>query len=247
MSKINIREVAMPVNMYSIKCPYSMTPVAITVHNTANDASAENEIRYMQSNYDQTSFHIAVDDKESVIGVPLTRNAWHSGDGRNGKGNRTTIAIEICYSKSGGERFVKAEQNAATLIAQMLKERGWGVSKVTKHQDYSGKYCPHRTLDMGWSRFISMVQAELNALSVSSDSPVSTSSSQSYAFTPYIVRVTADSLNYRTGSGVQHSIVGQIKKGGLYTIVDEENGWGLLKSYASQRNGWINLAYTTRV
>ena len=29
----------------------------------------------------------------------------------------------------------------------MLKERGWGIHSVKKHQDWSGKYCPHRTLD----------------------------------------------------------------------------------------------------
>ena len=63
----------------------------------------------------------------------------------HGKGNMQGIAIEICYSKSGGDRFIKAEKNAAKFIAQLLKERGWGIDKVTKHQDYSSKYCPHRT------------------------------------------------------------------------------------------------------
>lgn len=151
---------------YSIKCPYAMTPTRIVVHNTANDASAKNEISYMITNSNQVSFHFAVDDKEIVQGIPLDRNAWHAGDG-NGKGNREGIAIEICYSKSGGDRFIKAEQNAASFIAQLLKERGWGIDKVTKHQDYSGKYCPHRTLDMGWQRFLNMVQKELNGQSTS--------------------------------------------------------------------------------
>lgn len=35
---------------YSVKCPYSMTPIGICIHNTANDASAANEISYMISN-----------------------------------------------------------------------------------------------------------------------------------------------------------------------------------------------------
>ena len=26
------------------------------------------------------------------------------------------------------------------------------------------KYCPHRTLDMGWQRFLNMIKAELNSL-----------------------------------------------------------------------------------
>ena len=162
---MEVRQMLVDTSKYSIKCPYTMKPTRIVVHNTANDASANNEISYMRSNNDETSFHFAVDDKEVVQGIPLNRNAWHAGDG-HGIGNMQGIAIEICYSKSGGDRFIKAEQNAAKFIASLLKERGWGIDKVTKHQDYSGKYCPHRTLDMGWERFLNMVRTELGQSTV---------------------------------------------------------------------------------
>ena len=148
---------------YNIKCPYSMSPSRIVVHNTANDASARNEVSYMISNDQEVSFHYAVDDKEVVQGIPENRNAWHCGDGANGKGNREGIAIEICYSKSGGSRFTQAEKNAVDLIAEILKRYGWGVDAVTKHQDYNGKYCPHRTLDQGWDRFIKMIEAKMSS------------------------------------------------------------------------------------
>ena len=153
-----------PISKYNIKCPYPMTPEFIVVHNTANDASAANEVAYMISNNNQVSFHYAVDDKEIVQGILENRNAWHAGDGTNGRGNRKGLSIEICYSKSGGNRFIAAEKLAAKFIAQKLKEKGWRIDKVKKHQDFSGKYCPHRTLDMGWQRFLDMVQSELNAL-----------------------------------------------------------------------------------
>lgn len=146
---------------YNIKCPNKMTATRIVVHNTYNDASARNEINYMINNNNEVSFHFAVDDKEIVQGLPLDRNSWNAGDG-HGKGNMEGIAIEICYSKSGGDKFIKAEQNASKFIAQLLKERNWGIDRVTKHQDYSKKYCPHRTLDMGWDRFINMIKNELN-------------------------------------------------------------------------------------
>ncbi len=165
---MKIRNIAMPKGKYAIKCPYTMVPECIVVHNTANDASAANEIKYMQSNNNQVSFHYAVDDKEVVQGVPLDRNAWHAGDGSEGKGNRKGIAVEICYSRSGGTRFTAAEQNAAQFVATLLKSYGWGINRVTKHQDYSGKYCPHRTLDLGWSRFLKMVEANMKALNVAS-------------------------------------------------------------------------------
>lgn len=146
---------------YYLKCPYEMLPTRIVVHNTTNDASARNEISYMTNNAEETSFHYAVDDKEIVQGIPENRNAWHAGDG-NGKGNREGIAIEICYSKSGGDRFTKAESNAVDLIVDILNRYNWDIDKVTKHQDYSGKYCPHRTIDLGWDRFINNIKEKLS-------------------------------------------------------------------------------------
>lgn len=165
---------------YNIKCPYSMTPKFIVIHNTANDASAKNEITYMKNNNNEVSFHFAVDDVEARQGLPLDRNGWHAGDGGNGQGNRYGIAIEICYSKSGGDKFTKAEKNAAKLAAQLMHERGWGISHLKKHQDFSNKYCPHRTLDLGWDRFKKMVQTELNALNGSTEKPSDTGTSTSY-------------------------------------------------------------------
>lgn len=162
---LTIKKIAMPQDKYAIKCPYTMSPTRLVIHNTANDASALNEVKYMQSNNNQVSFHFAVDDKQAVQGVEMWRNAWHAGDGANGKGNREGIAIEICYSKSGGARFDKAEENAAELAAKLLIDFGWGLDKVTKHQDYSPwKNCPHRTLDRGWDRFIKMVETKRNAM-----------------------------------------------------------------------------------
>lgn len=150
-----------PSSKYDIKCPFEMKPTRIVVHNTANDASARNEIAYMTNNDYETSFHYAVDDVEIVQGIEEDRNAWHAGDG-NGVGNREGIGIEICYSLSGGERFDKAEDNAVDLIVDIMNRYGFSIEQVTKHQDYSGKYCPHRTLDNGWERFINKIQSRLN-------------------------------------------------------------------------------------
>lgn len=150
-----------PPSKYSIKSPYSMSPLGICIHNTANDASAENEIKYMLSNDNKVSFHYAVDDKEIIQAIPNSRNAWHAGDG-SGEGNRRYISIEICYSKSGGARFEAAMQNAAWLTAKLCKDYDWDISHVKKHQDFSGKHCPHRILDdYGWDYFLNLVKAEL--------------------------------------------------------------------------------------
>ena len=275
---------------YSVKCPYSMTPEFIVVHNTANDASAANEVKYMISNNNQVSFHFAVDDKEVVQGLPTDRNAWACGDGANGKGNRKGIQIEICYSKNGGVRFENAEKNAAKFIAQLLKERGWGVDKVKKHQDFSNKYCPHRTLDKGWASFVNMVKDYLNELnkpvqstqssniSVGDKVKVKTtathyatgqsmasfvkgstyevtkvdgnklllsdivswvwdydvdkvgSTTKSNSDNSVLVEIVCDELNIRQQADFNSKVVGTVKRGEVFTIVEEKNGLGKLKS-----------------
>lgn len=60
---------------------------------------------------------------------------------------------------------------------------------------------------------------------------------------PYVVRVTTEALNIRNGPGTIYKINGVIKDKGSYTIVEEKNGWGKLKSGA----GWISLEYTQKV
>lgn len=162
---IKIRKKLVSSGKYNIKCPYTMNAEYVTFHNTANDATAQNEISYMIRNNNQVSYHFAVDENEVVQGIPINRNAWHCGDGRNGTGNRKSIGVEVCYSKSGGERYKKAESLAIKFIAQLLHERGWGVDRVKPHQFWSGKYCPHRVLaDKRWGDVISRIQAELNAI-----------------------------------------------------------------------------------
>ena len=66
------------------------------------------------------------------------------------------------------------------------------------------------------------------------------------SFTPYLVKVSITDLNYRKGPSTSYASYGYIPVG-VYTIVDEQDGWGLPKAYADQRNGWISLAYTKRL
>lgn len=64
----------------------------------------------------------------------------------------------------------------------------------------------------------------------------------------YIVRITAQSgLNVRSGPGTNYGVVMTLTYGGGYTIVEEQNGWGLLKAYSQKKNGWISLKYTKRI
>lgn len=154
---MQITRLQCPENKYPTKCPDITTKKGITVHNTYNDATAMAEASYMLGRPEKVSFHVAVDNERVVECLPLNRSCYAAGDGRYGFGNAETINIEICYSKSGGERFDEAEELAAEYIAYLLKQYGWGIDKVGTHQMRSGKYCPHRTLDLGWQRFLDKI------------------------------------------------------------------------------------------
>lgn len=158
---MEIKESLLDKSKYSLKCPHSMNPNFIIVHDTANDAPAKNEVSYMKNNFSSTSFHMAVDDIEAIQAIPFDRNTWNCGDGGKGNGNRNGISIEICYSKSGGARWEKAKANAVEVIVQLLKQYGWGIEQVKKHQDFNGKYCPHRILDEGWENFLNLIKEKL--------------------------------------------------------------------------------------
>lgn len=63
----------------------------------------------------------------------------------------------------------------------------------------------------------------------------------------YLVKIDAKSLNVRKGPSTDYGISTTVSYGEVFTIVDEEDGWGLLKSYKKDRNGWIYLYYTEKV
>lgn len=143
-----------------------MEATTITIHNTGNAKStAQNERDWLTnpSNQRQASFHIVVDEHEAIECVPLNEVAWHAGDG-NGNGNRHSIGIEICESGNYAQTLI----NASELVAHMLFERGWGIDRLRRHFDWSGKICPRLMYSGGkwtaWERFKLMVSKQLKSL-----------------------------------------------------------------------------------
>ncbi|WP_082672900.1 peptidoglycan recognition protein family protein [Paenibacillus senegalimassiliensis] len=143
----------------------AMAATTITIHNTGNPSStAANERAWLTnpSNNRTASYHIVVDDKEAIECLPLNESAWHAGDGSRAKsGNRTSIGVEICE-----RNYSQSLDNAVKLVAAMLKERGWGIDRLRRHWDWSGKVCPRLMYDSGkwtgWIEFKNRVAAELD-------------------------------------------------------------------------------------
>ena len=61
---------------------------------------------------------------------------------------------------------------------------------------------------------------------------------------PYGIKIAnCTELNIRKGPGVAYAVVGSIKDNKIYTITEEQDGFGRLKSGA----GWISLKYARKV
>lgn len=71
-------------------------------------------------------------------------------------------------------------------------------------------------------------------------------------FEPYKAQVTVDDLHIRSGPGTAYTVLGVTGKG-VFTIVEEKPGdgsaagWGLLKAYQKNRDGWIALDHVTKL
>ena len=228
-------------NKYNIKCPYSMNPIGIAIHNTYNNASAKNEISYMKSNNNKVSYHIAVDDKEAIQGLPLNRSAYACGDG-NGQGNRKHISIEICYSKSGGTRFTNAEKLAAKVVAELLKKYGWGIDRVKAHRNFAKKNCPHRT---NMITFKKMVEAELKSNSTTTPS---NSTFKNGDYSGRKAKVTASTLNVRYDRGTKYNVIGKLKNGDIVKLNYCLNGWISIDGYKGNKGlGYVSTDYLSLI
>ena len=103
-----------------------MAPKGITIHNTGNNmptatalAHAKWLVSVEEAERDYIGAHFFVDDHQIVQVLPINEVAWHAGDGQ-GRGNMTTIAIEICEVGD----ILQAEANALLLIGYLKKHLG---------------------------------------------------------------------------------------------------------------------------
>lgn len=260
----------LPTSKYNLKAPFAMDPEYITVHNTGNTASAREEAAYHNSNNSETSYHVVIDENEVHQLIPFSRNAWHSGDGI-GNGNMKSIGIEIARSMDNGysgpksQRYMQAEENAALYIAHVMHERGWDMSRLKRHYDWSGKDCPHKMHATGtYQQFRDKVQKHLVALNNGKQTQTGTVNKpvqkapakakgakriKAWSKTPHYkgtIQYNA-SLRQRSGSDFSNfrfdKEIGTLKKGETVYIFEEiqdaeGNIW--CRTYSPSNNGWVH-------
>jgi hypothetical protein len=178
---------------------------------------------------------------------------------RHGK-NMDTFRTEVKQLLDGGS--VSAPTQPAAPTTPRTIKKGDLVKLAADATYYDGKEMPAWVKPQNW--YIASIKGDRAVIDKSESgknavcSPVNvkyltvvgaaSAPSSSSGFTPYLVKVTADELNIRKGSGTNTAIVGAITDHGTYTIVAEADGtgatkWGKLKSGA----GYISLDYCKRV
>lgn len=217
----------------------------IVVHYVGALGGAEANCRYFQTVNRNASAHYFVGhDGEVWQCVEDADVAWHCG-GSSYKHkecrNANSIGIELCCRKRGDQWYFedKTVSSAVELTKMLMEKYNIPASNVIRHYDVTGKVCPEPFVSNKtkhtWDSFKGQLQ---NSTVTTSNSNSQLSKNKSYT-----VRVTADTLNIRKGPGTGYAVVGKITDKGVYTIVEEQNNWGKLKSGA----GWISLRYTKKM
>ena len=207
----------------------------LVIHYVGSTGGAEANCKYFQSNYRGASAHYFVGHEGEIFQCVLDSDiSWHCGASTYKHPycrNDNSIGIEMCCRKNASNDTwyfeEKTVKSTIELVKELMKKYNIPAANVIRHFDVTGKTCPEPYVrdTAAWNTF----KASLGAAA-----PVTSG---------YLVKVTADVLNVRKGAGVSYKVTTQVKKGEVYTIVQELNGWGKLKSGA----GWISLAYTKKV
>lgn len=224
----------------------------LVIHYTANDGDTdESNAKFFKNNVVEASAHYFVDDDSITQSVPDDYVAWHCGGKKyascstTGGGtyynkctNSNSISIEICDDVKNGTVYPSAKtiSNALALAKMLMKKYNIPAANVIRHFDVTGKLCPaywsgNATKNAKWKTEF------WNNLGSTTTAVTPTKSSNEY-----MVKITASTLNVRKGAGTLYGVVTTVRKDEVYTIVEEKNGWGKLKSGV----GWIKLSYTIK-
>lgn len=233
----------------------------IVIHYTGNDGDKdENNGMYFKNNIVKASAHYFVDSDSITRSVPDNYIAYSVGGSRYsdhevtggakyyGKcTNANSISIELCDDIKDGVVYPSGYtiQNAVELTKTLMQKYNIPATNVIRHFDVNGKKCP--LYWCGDSKKNNLWKTAFhNKLVVTSKKETTTTTTKT-TFKEYKVKINTDVLKIRKGAGTSYGTNGSVKKGEVYTIVDEKwNGttlWGKLKS----GRGYISLKYTKKV
>lgn len=228
----------------------------ITIHCVVGQLSASKlgELFSKSSKKASSNYGIGTDGTVGMY-VEEKDRSWCSSNGSN---DNRAITIECAsdatapYAINGSVYRTLIELCADICRRNNIKELKWKADKslighieqqnMTVHRWFSAKECPGEYI---YSR-LGQIALEVNQQLGIHSAPASTSQmveTSTSVNNSYMIKVTADVLNIRSGPGIEYPKVGTIVDHGSYTIVETKTGFGKLKSGA----GWISLTYTSKI
>lgn len=236
------------------------TITKIAPHVTAGTGSAKGTADYFAREATKASSHYIVDGVGDVAqSVDENYRAWTTGGNKtlNGKTgsqiDHMAVTIEVANSVAAHPWPVtdKAYAKLLDLIEDIARRNGMtevtykadGTGTLQAHRWYAAKACPGDYLMERFPDIAEKVTARLKGQATTVSTPSVAAETSTGGTVNYTVRKTcSDELNIRSGPGTSNDVVGAITDSVRYTIVEEQNGWGKLKSGI----GWISLAYTEK-
>ena len=207
----------------------------ITIHCMAGNCSVETCGNLFASSARQASSNYGI-GTDGRIGMYVEEKdrAWTSSSPDN---DNQAVTIEVA-NNTLGPNWAVSDKAMASLIylcvdickrngIQRLNFTGDKTGNLTMHCYFKSTLCPGPYLKSKFPYIASEVNKRLGAET---------------APEPFIVQITASSLNVRKGPGTSYAVAQTVRKGQGFTIVQQQGGWGKLKSGA----GWISLKYTAR-
>lgn len=207
----------------------------ITIHHMAGNLTVEQcgAVFAPTSRKASSNYGIGTDGRIGMY-VEEKDRAWTSSSPDN---DNQAVTIEVANNTLGPNWTVsdKAMTSLIDLCVDICKRNGIQrlnftgdkTGNLTMHCYFKSTLCPGPYLKSKFPYIASEVNKRLGAEA---------------APEPFIVQITASSLNVRKGPGTSYTVAQTVSKGQVFTIVQQQGGWGKLKSGA----GWISLKYTAR-
>lgn len=207
----------------------------ITIHHMAGNLTVEQcgAVFAPTSRRASSNYGIGTDGRIGMY-VEEKDRAWTSSSPDN---DNQAVTIEVANNTLGPNWTVsdKAMTSLIDLCVDICKRNGIQrlnftgdkTGNLTMHCYFKSTLCPGPYLKSKFPYIASEVNKRLGAEA---------------APEPFIVQITASSLNVRKGPGTSYAVAQTVSKGQVFTIVQQQGGWGKLKSGA----GWISLKYTAR-
>lgn len=223
-------------------CPRKNKIDTITIHHVAGELSVEamGNVFKPKSAKASANYGIGTDCRVGMY-VEEKDRAWTSSSAAN---DNRAVTIEVANCETGGQWRVSDEvlEKLIVLCVDICKRNGIEklnftgdkTGNLTMHKWFSATLCPGPYLE---SKFPYIAEEVNKRLSGATSPQVTTTT------LPYMIRITCDALNVRGGPGIHYPRNTVIRDKKKYTIVEEQKGWGKLKSGA----GWISLQYTEKV